>query len=453
MGFFIHHAGPDEALIKSSGREGMRIVVGRRILAIPILDRVDRMSLKLRSVAVETKNAMTKNGVTVNIMANCQVKFQGWISSDIVHESSSVESAPSFASRTDLVNYQAIRLAAQHFLKKTDAEIDDVIRNTISGHQRAVIASLTIEDVWRDRTSFGDKVLSSVSKVMNNMGLDIVAFTVAEVCDDNGYIDTIGVEHIEKAKRDAVEHSSHHRAAAKVTSAMEDANAHLKVNEQLKLKIESDRIHTLLDGEAHEQMQQKRAARDKAYEICSAERDTALFLAQQKAKAAETEAKIEVMKRQIELEKLIKERDIRVEAVANLFKAKADAEGMLATAAAEAQRVNLVGQAEAENIRRKGMAEVDVLRMHEAAKEELYVTFVSFFRSITLTTFQISYFIWLFFLSNIFFSTKTSCLEAQEMTIQQPLMNLKVEHDQDSCAQSCRHPVATSCRLPCITTH
>lgn len=354
------------------------------MISIPVVQRVDMLSLALRTITVRTHNGLTVNGVNVDVTSACQVKIQGWSTADDMTSLPSYDgsgsaaqhhtiSGPSKTRSKVAVDYPAVRLAAQHFLGRTDEEIEDAIQKTISGHQRAIIGCLTVEELYRDRAAFCRRVLELIAADMRNMGLVVVSYTVAEISDANGYIDALGVTQTETVKREAMEGAALHQAAAKSRAAREDAQAHLDVNSQTQRKITSDKERALTNARAQEAIERQVAVQRKAHDISSAEQDAVLFVTQQKARAAETQAELEVIKQQVEKERLVKQKQVNVEADALLYKAKINADAVRATASAEAERVRVLGEAQAEAIRLKGLAEVEILRERNRAWHESYV--------------------------------------------------------------------------------
>lgn len=96
--------GPNTALVVSGGRESS-IRIGGRAIVIPCLQRVDQLSLELRTLSVKSVNATTLQGVQISVEGIAQVKVSGF------HENDNQVLS------TDM---NAIRLAAQHFLGSTD---------------------------------------------------------------------------------------------------------------------------------------------------------------------------------------------------------------------------------------------------------------------------------------------------------------------------------------------
>lgn len=371
-GVLVHTAGPNVALVKSSGRKDVRVVIGGRMFAIPILQRVDSLSLALRTIIVQTTHGLTVNGVSVDVTSACQVKIQGWNTRD---DATSNENADHRSESGLHMDYAAVRLAAQHFLGKADQEIDETIEKTIAGHQRAIIGVLTVEELYRDRKEFRRRVLELIASDMRNMGLIVVSYTVAEISDANGYIEALGVTQTEIVKREAAEGLALNQAQARLNVERQKASAHIEVNRQEELKIRSNKELQIAKAKAEEEVQRRMAVQAKAHSISSAEQDAILFVEQQKAKAAETQAELAVLKQQVEKEKLLKQKVINVEADANLYRAKVNADAMREAAKAEADRVRMLGLAEAEAIKSKGSAEVSILRERNQAWQESYVFF------------------------------------------------------------------------------
>lgn len=367
--FCVYTAGPNTALVKSSGRRDVRIVIGGRILAVPVIQRVDSLGLELRTITVHTVRGTTKNGVGVDVTSCCQVKIQGW--SSTAGESPAQGSA---SAGGDLqMDYSAIRLAAQHFIGKNDSEIEDTIQKTIAGHQRAIIGVLTVEELISDRAAFSQRVLDLCHVDMRNMGLTVVSYTVAEITDENGYINALGVTQTEVVQREATEGAAEHQSQARSRKAQEEAAAHLSVNKQKERMIDSDKHRQITQADAQKDVDRRVAVQQKAGQISHAEQDAILLVERQKAMAAEAKAELQVLEQKVEKAKLTKQRDVHVEADAKLYKAKVDADGIRATAQADADRIRSVGEAEADSIRAKGKAEIDVLRARVKVWQEWYV--------------------------------------------------------------------------------
>ena len=69
--------GPNTALVVSGGREST-IRIGGRAVVFPCIQRVDRLSLELRTLNVRSVNATTLQGVRISVEGIAQVKVSGY---------------------------------------------------------------------------------------------------------------------------------------------------------------------------------------------------------------------------------------------------------------------------------------------------------------------------------------------------------------------------------------
>ena len=72
--FGFNKAGPNQAMIVSGPRKTPRVVVGGLTFVVPIIERLDRLSLEVMTLIVETPRVYTKQGVAVSVDGVAQVK-------------------------------------------------------------------------------------------------------------------------------------------------------------------------------------------------------------------------------------------------------------------------------------------------------------------------------------------------------------------------------------------
>ena len=71
-----------------------------------------------------------------------------------------------------------------------------VAKETLEGHQRAIMGTMTVEEIYRDRKKFSDSVFKVASSDLVNMGIMVISYTIKEVSDDVGYLKAIGKKFI-----------------------------------------------------------------------------------------------------------------------------------------------------------------------------------------------------------------------------------------------------------------
>ncbi len=58
----------------------------------------------------------------------------------------------------------------------------------MEGHQRAIMGTMTVEEIYRERKKFAARVSDVASSDMINMGIQIISYTIKDIKDDVGYL-------------------------------------------------------------------------------------------------------------------------------------------------------------------------------------------------------------------------------------------------------------------------
>src|SRR5256885_11622136 len=93
--------------------------------------------------------------------------------------------------------------SAEQFLSKGTEDIKNIAMQTLEGHLRAILGTMTVEEIYQNRDAFASKVQEVAAGDMANMGLGIVSFTIRDIRDTQGYLDALGKPRIAQVKRDA----------------------------------------------------------------------------------------------------------------------------------------------------------------------------------------------------------------------------------------------------------
>ena len=100
-------------------------------------------------------------------------------------------------------NPELLGVAAEQFLGKNEKEITDPILKTLEGHFRAILGTLTVEEVYKDRDQFAKLVREIASPDVGRMGIEILSFTIKDVYDNVEYLASLGKTQTAAVKRDA----------------------------------------------------------------------------------------------------------------------------------------------------------------------------------------------------------------------------------------------------------
>src|SRR5256885_9028738 len=135
--------GPNEVLVVSGRKHrysdpdgtvqmrGFRVVKGGGTFVIPVIEKVDRLSLELLPIDVQTPEVYTSKGVPVRVDGVAQIKVKG---DDI-----------------------SISTASEQFLSKGTEDIKNIAMQTLEGHLRAILGTLTVEEIYQNRDMFAAK--------------------------------------------------------------------------------------------------------------------------------------------------------------------------------------------------------------------------------------------------------------------------------------------------------
>jgi flotillin len=363
--------GPNEVLVASGVKRkfvdpdgetrtrGFRIVKGGGTFVWPVIEKVDILSLELMTIDVQTPEVYTSKGVPVKVDGVAQVKIKG---DDI-----------------------SIATAAEQFLSKPTEEIKSVAMQTLEGHLRAILGTMTVEEIYQNRDAFASKVQEVAATDMQNMGLGIVSFTIRDIRDTQGYLDALGKPRISQVKRDAqIAQAEADRDAMIKSSQATQAGQEAKFAADTKI-AESQRDYQSNVATYQAAVNQKKAESDLAYDLQK-------FKTGQLVKAEEVQVQIIEKQKQIELQQqeiLRKQRELeanvqkpadaeryKVEALANAKKFQLETEAAGAAAAAKAQGLaaadvaKATGIADAEANKAKGLAQAAIIEAQGKAQAE-----------------------------------------------------------------------------------
>ena len=156
---------------------GYRVVLGGRSVRVPILERVDRMSLLSIPIDLKVANAYSKGGIPLRVHAIANVK----ISSDP----------------------RVVGNAIERFLGRDPMEIARVAKESLEGHLRGVLANLTPEEVNEDRLKFATGLVDEAEADFRKLGLTLDTLKIQNVSDEANYLANIGRARIAMVLRDA----------------------------------------------------------------------------------------------------------------------------------------------------------------------------------------------------------------------------------------------------------
>ena len=139
------------------GDKGVKVVVGGGTIVMPLLNRVGRLKLTARQINVSLSDAVTSQGIKVQVQGVATFK----IGRDV----------------------ESLRNAAERFLDAKPEQVDSIVKNVLEGSLRSIVGTLTIEELIRDRQKLLQQVQDAAKGDLATSGLQIDAFTIQSFSD------------------------------------------------------------------------------------------------------------------------------------------------------------------------------------------------------------------------------------------------------------------------------
>lgn len=291
----------------------LKIIRSGGTFVLPIFQSATELSLGSSKLDVSTPEVYTEKGVPILADGTAIIK----IGSTTEH----------------------IATASEQFLGKEREDLENEAREVLEGHLRSILGSMTVEEIYQNRDKFSQSVQEVASVDLQKMGLVIVSFTIKEVRDKHGYLDSLGKERISQVKRDA-----------QIAEASADKETRIKKAEAQKESRKAELEREAEIAEANKEKELKLASYRREEAVAKAQADQAYALEDARLQKAvkQEEMEVKILQRQKEIE-LEEKEIIRVEKqYDSQIKKKADAERYAKEQEALAQKSREISEAEAE---------------------------------------------------------------------------------------------------------
>ncbi len=227
-----------------------------------------------------------------------------------------------------------MNLAAERLLRLNEQKVQEQAQDIILGQLRLVIATLSIEEINKDREKFMNLINENVAEEINKVGLTLINVNIRDITDESGYIEAIG----KRAAAEAI-----NRAKVEVAQQERDGATGQKDAERDQ-RVQVAQLEAIaIQGEV-------KSRRD--YEVATAEREAETVAAKKKAEQ-EQRIQVAVAESNAVQGEVTSKRDFEVataerhaETVA--AKKRAEQEQRIQVAAAESQAVQGENQSQAE---------------------------------------------------------------------------------------------------------
>ena len=171
---------PNRVLVvsgKTGSDESAKPIHGGATFIWPIIQRFSYMSLEPIQIEIPLRGALSIENIRVNVPSVFTVAI---------------------GTTKEVMQNAAIRL-----LGLSIGEIRQQSEEIIFGQLRQVIASMSIEDINRDRDTFLAHIQNSLEPELKKVGLVLINVNITDITDESGYIDAIGQKAASQAIQEA----------------------------------------------------------------------------------------------------------------------------------------------------------------------------------------------------------------------------------------------------------
>jgi flotillin len=366
---FLKKAGPNEVIVVS-GRGRVKFITGGADMVIPLFHTWNSLSLEVMTLDVTTPEVYTSQGVPILVDGVAQIKIKK--------------------------DEASLHAAAERFLGKPPQEIAKIALETVQGHLRAILGTLSVEDIYKNRDQFAQKVQEISAGDLANMGLGIDSFTIRDIRDKHGYLEALGKPRIAEVKRTAAIAEAVANKEAMIAQADAERETRERQAEAAKLAQEAEAKRDAAVGEAQADKDRRQAeaqaASRRAAEVANFQAAQAIAEQQRAANLKKAEADMayelqkktmeiqvqeqEILRKEKELDATVKRQadakryEIETLAAAELKRVENHAAATKSQGLAEAHVRQAQGVAQAEAQKAQGLAEAEIKQAQGLAVAE-----------------------------------------------------------------------------------
>ncbi len=325
-------AQPSLAMVVT-GPGGSKTVIGKACFVIPILQRVDYMSLENISIDFKSRDEIPTQDA-INIMVDAVANV--------------------------CIDPDNMNVACSRFLGWTTEQIVAVVTPVLEGNIREIISQTKLKDLIEgDKKEFAEKVTENVTPNLTDMGLKLITFNIQNYADNAGVIKNLGVENIQQISKDAAKAAANAKKEVDINQSVADKE---KNDARVAADLDIAQKQTDLEikqSELKRQADIAKAEAEAAYGIKQEEQRKTLEITKAEANLAKQEKEIELKEREVS----IKERTLEAE-----VKKTAEAEKYAQQQRAEAELYKIQRQSEAELFERQKKAEAEKFEAEQKAQ-------------------------------------------------------------------------------------
>ena len=201
-------APPTEAMVITGvGHREPKVICGKGAIVLPVLQRVDRLLMRIMKVDVKTPQTGVKTNEGVPLWLDAVVTIQVYCNSSTITQKELEAAGCKHREEYIKMRQQA---AISNFLGYNEEQISAKVNDILQGNLREIVATMNVMDVLTKRKEFAEAVIENARPDLAKMGLEVVTFNIQDIQDavdgcggKHGVVEAIGVQREMEVKRDA----------------------------------------------------------------------------------------------------------------------------------------------------------------------------------------------------------------------------------------------------------
>lgn len=246
FGFLCYKkAPPTEAIVVTGfGLSKPKVVSGKGTFVLPVLQRADKLNMRLLKIDVKTPETGVKTQNGVSLWIDSVVTIQVYSENSTVLDDEVKASGLKDAKAYVMSRQQA---AISNFLGMNEQGINDKVNDVLQGNLREIVSDMTVDQILTNRKQMALSVIENARPDLAKMGLEVVTFNVQDIRDaidaqghNHGVIEAIGIEQEELVKKQA--EIARAQAARDVACAIRNAlhNGYVRSRFELSRQTQPD---------------------------------------------------------------------------------------------------------------------------------------------------------------------------------------------------------------------
>lgn len=183
FGFLCYKkAPPTEAIVVTGfGLSKPKVVSGKGTFVLPVLQRADKLNMRLLKIDVKTPETGVKTQNGVSLWIDSVVTIQVYSENSTVLDDEVKASGLKDAKAYIMSRQQA---AISNFLGMNEQGINDKVNDVLQGNLREIVSDMTVDQILTNRKQMALSVIENARPDLAKMGLEVVTFNVQDITKD-----------------------------------------------------------------------------------------------------------------------------------------------------------------------------------------------------------------------------------------------------------------------------